>query len=84
MGTSPIEAQAIRLGEGRPLYLREAGAVLHGDHVDARRTPAAPIRRRRSTDAAGSDAFLAGVVTSQVDGDGLQDRIGHQLSERGR
>lgn len=53
--------------------------MLHGDHVDARRTPAAPIRRRRSTDAAGSDAFLAGVVTSQVDGDGLQDRVGHQL-----
>jgi hypothetical protein len=35
-------------------------------------------------DADGSDAFLAGVVTSQVDGDGLQDRIGHQLRERCR
>jgi hypothetical protein len=29
------------------------------------------------------DGFLAGVVPSQVDGDGLQDRIGHQLGERG-
>jgi hypothetical protein len=44
------------------------------------RSLAAPIRRRRSTAADGSDAFLAGVVTSQVDGDGLQDRVGHQLS----
>jgi hypothetical protein len=29
------------------------------------------------------DGFLAGAVSSQVDGDGLQDRIGHQLGERG-
>jgi hypothetical protein len=29
------------------------------------------------------DGFLAGAVPSQVDGDGLQDRIGHQLGERG-
>ena len=29
------------------------------------------------------DGFLAGAVSSQVDGDRLQDRIGHQLGERG-
>ena len=29
------------------------------------------------------DGFLAGAVPSQVDGGGLQDRIGHQLGERG-
>lgn len=29
------------------------------------------------------DGFLAGAVPSKVDGDGLQDRIGHQLGERG-
>ena len=72
----PKSSARLKLVAGMGTVLRHAAGPHH---------PSLTVRDRDSIERARTplDGFLAGAVPSQVDGDGLQDRIGHQLGERG-